>query len=58
MPQDDMTPQASLLSAIENLALLTQHAAAIATYKRAMYLEYVSVGFSESQALELVKGLF
>lgn len=58
MAQSDKTPQQMLQEAIETMKLLASHAPEMATYKRTLYLEYVGVGFSEQQALELVKGLF
>jgi hypothetical protein len=56
MPQDDQTPKQTMATAIENISMLTKHVGAIVTYRRALYLEYVAQGFTESQALELIKG--
>lgn len=56
MPRNDPTPVEVLQQAIENLTMLTKHVNAIVAYRRALYLEYIAQGFTEPQALELIKG--
>lgn len=56
MPQDDQTPKQQLMSAFENMELLMKHISTIVAYRRALYLEYIAQGFTEAQALELIKG--
>ena len=58
MPKDDPTPEKVISDALRNVEILTKNVAAIVTYRRALYLEYVSQGFTEAQALELIKGAY
>lgn len=52
-------PKQDMAAAAKNLAdvwvNLAEHSAAIANARRVMFLAYVSEGFTEAQALELVK---
>ena len=52
-PRQDVAASARALA--EVWANLAQHAAQIANARRVMFLAYVAEGFTEAQALELVK---
>lgn len=46
---------AAVQSLAESWQLIAQHSAEIANARRVMFLAYVAEGFTEAQALELVK---